>query len=125
MATNQAKLTAWALGCVAQVNSEYIDDWQRMVAEHDAEPGEMSWSLMCTTVDSDLMVVIPAGESTMRGSGYNRALLYISGESGSPMVDYYNEFGLSEKWLERLRVLLAPRLYFEWENPGLIGIYEL
>lgn len=94
----------FAQQCVDKINAEFKAEWEKM------DLGEVGHYLMQTWEP--------------RETDEYTAFLWISGETGSPMVDYYDEFNMSEKWMEKLNALLKPKnMYLEWQNPGLLGVF--
>lgn len=52
---------------------------------------------------------------------------YVSGDHGDDAMDYYGEYRGGYPWINpRLEELAEQNnLYWEWQNPGCIGAFEL
>lgn len=60
-----------------------------------------------------------------RDQNYN-SILSVSGEDGRGFVDYYGEYRGGYPWIDpRLEEWAKQKgLYWDWHNPGAIGLYE-
>ena len=54
------------------------------------------------------------------------AIIYVSAEHGDDMADYYGEFRGGYPWINPALETFAESngCYWEWINPGCIGLYE-
>lgn len=55
------------------------------------------------------------------------ALVLVSAEHGDDAADYYGEFRGNDPWINPKLETYARKhsCYFEWINPGCIGMYKL
>lgn len=56
----------------------------------------------------------------------DKSVIHVSAEDGGNFADYYGEYRGGFPWIHPLLIEWAKKrnMYWEWENPGCIGLYE-